>query len=446
MAQQKTYSGKIFRAAVLGGSISGLMSTLVLAKLGFKVALYEKRSEYNRKVQWGVRQSFINYLASIDNDIAKKFKSISSNICNDYRFLTDKCSLYKEGAYLHQQRNSPSDGAYVEQDLSGKETLGEEIVCLVPAKDLEKLLFKEVNRLKAVTIYRKESPQVKYEDSTGAYSLIEDEGAASYDLIVVCEGAASQTRDAVGISSMALSRPVAQVSGQADLKRYGMIIERLHNIQHEDVPKEGLLLSLLISTDRRKASWIVGDISSECLAKLNDNPDSSKEESIVAEEFRRVAARTMFTAEAEIVEARYQGVVQKLKRFDLQAKISNKAMAGNNLVLAGDAVGVGHWSVGGGMHVAGVCHISRLKVLASALKDSSDRQSALQKYNDGVLADTIAWISRGIKDYYLTVPRNALEAVFNKLIEELMKDNTIDFPKELKGRVASVFFGDSPVN
>jgi 2-polyprenyl-6-methoxyphenol hydroxylase-like FAD-dependent oxidoreductase len=355
-------------AAVLGGSIAGLMASLVLAKRGFTVRLYEPRQYYTRNIQWGCRQSFIDYLSSIDAAIAQDFVDrLASAITNGYRFLADKSSVYEHGSYIHTHRPDPRQGKWTGRDLSGEKSLAEEIVCLVRAQELEKFLREKVAACD-VSIIDEKAPDVSLDEANNMFALLEDGQKSIYDLIVVCEGASSPTRQAVGIKSMNLSRKVTQVSGEVYLKRHGMIIECLHAIRHENKLREELLLSLLISTDRHTNCWVVGDVSSECLAEIATlGRRNAEKKEVIKSEFRKIAARTMLSAEQNIAEAGYQGAVREVELFTLQAKVSSVAFAGDNLVLAGDAVGVGHWSVGGGMHVAGVCHPKRLSDLATEL-------------------------------------------------------------------------------
>ena len=222
-------SSNCLKAAVFGGSISGLMSTIVLAKKGFKVDLYEKREKYSRNIQWGVRQSFIDYLACMDQNLADQFyNNLASTITNGHRFFADKCSLYAHGAYSYQHRSSPQKGICGDENLSGSHTLDEEIVCLVPAKELEAFLYEFVAKNDAVTIHHETAPHIKLEESSNKYYIEDSDSNTPYDLIVVSEGASSTTRSDANILSMDLSRKVKQVSGEVYLKRHGMIIEYLH--------------------------------------------------------------------------------------------------------------------------------------------------------------------------------------------------------------------------
>jgi 2-polyprenyl-6-methoxyphenol hydroxylase-like FAD-dependent oxidoreductase len=441
MTQQNASPTKALSVAVFGGSVSGLMSALMLAKRGFDVVLYEKRASYTRNVQWGIRQCFIDYLAGIDQEAAADFSKRASSITSGHRFLADKSYLYENGAYHHQQRTPPRAGTCATRDLSAVNTLNEEIVCLIPAKALEQLLYEHLKRHR-VTIRHTETPDITFDANDELYRPIESSDPTRYDLIVVCEGAASTTRAKAGIVSMNVSRPITQVSGEVYLKRGGMITEYLHAIETGARIRGELLLSLLVSTERHQSSWIVGDVSSQCLSALKKIRKKGARERLIEEEFRKIAARTMVDTVENIHDAGYRGAVRGVELFDLQARISNKAAAGRNLVLAGDAVGVGHWAVGGGMHVAAACHIQKLEALASSIQQGgSPIDKALQSYSSGVLSDTRAWISKSIKYYYLSIPIDVMTAVFDNLLGELMMNNSIDLPKRLKARVTDVYFG-----
>ena len=90
--------------------------------------------------------------------------------------------------------------------------------------------------------------------------------------------------------------------------------------------------------------------------------------------------------------------------------ISSTATTGDNVILMGDTVGTGHWSVGGGMEVGAVCHAERFKTLLLDIDSGTSKQEALKKYSDGVLLDTKVWGEAGFKDFY-PIMKNLISAV-----------------------------------
>ncbi len=488
-------------AAVFGGSISGLMASLLLNKKGFDVTLYESRITYTRNIQWVCRQSFINYLSWVDPEIADRFYyELLSPISNGYRFLSDKSIRYPDGAYKHQSRDKPELGNREEPKEDRMKSLRARPVGIVRTKRLEALLSEMVAK-RGIKPIDKPAPALKVsEDDRDLFVLQEENGRQKpCDLIVVCEGANSKTRDSevVGIKSRNLSRSRKQVSGEVKLQRHGMIIKYQHAKPDENRPSGEMLLSSLLSTDIRQLDpnarttcWIIGDVSSERAAlidyyesriplvklaierlareveetalehgKLAYQKSKANEEANLKiyewlkaeaehEEFQTIAARTMLDTDQNIKGAGYTGAVDKVATFSLQAKLSNRAYTGLNLVLAGDAVGAGHWSVGGGMHVAGLLHQQRLDVLATELLKDPDYRlnfAHLEQYQTDVRADTIAWISLSMRDFYPSVPDDVLGKVFEDVILKVKQKEQEDFsvdinaPELIKDQVASIY-------
>lgn len=436
-------------AAVLGGSISGLMASLVLNKIGFAVTLYEKRADYKRNIQWTCRQGFIDYLSWLDPAIAKGFyDELLSPISNGYRFLSDRSVRYPDGAYKHEDRNKPRRGNGKVPKKCYGESLNVRPVGIVRAREFEEYLLKEVEKL-GITTVEQRAPDCEKVGNRFALLLGKGRKRSYPALIVVCEGANSTTRKAAGIDSIKLSRNRPQVSGEVQLERHGMVTHYQHAKRGEDKPSVEVLLSALLSTDDKKLKpdekttcWVIGDVSRECLNKLDNLAENQIEKEMVRE-LKKIAARTMLETHKNVLDVGVSGAVDKVKMFELQAKISDVAFAGSNLVLAGDAVGEGHWSVGGGMHVAGLCHQRRLYELATVILEAptGDHIEALKTYSQGVLDDTKTWISLGIKDYYPSIPEDVLLAVFKPLMDEAVTNPAIrdKVPDMLKEQVAAVY-------
>ena len=478
------------------------MASLVLKKRGFDVRLYEQYPSYTRNVQWTVRQIFIDYLSHVDKEIAKEFVQLVSPIKNGFRKLSDKSLRFPDGAYSHEEMEGPKERNARDREKSCAEAL--KIPCekafrefppvgIIRTQDFENFFRGKIQKMENITVISKKAPKVRKVGKR--YVLVEDGAQKKYDLIVVCEGARSQTRRDLRIRSIPLSRVRKQISGDVTLGRHGMIITYQHakqdkvkaSTEDKDKAPTELLLSLVLSTNDTKTScWVIGDVSSEVAAKIDElelqiedaeheiarlvkeikaaktqrsrlalESKKAKTEAdklaleenkpLVEElEFREIAARTMLDTERNIAIAGHKGPVgvRRVESFEIQARISNIAYAGENLVLAGDAVGEGHWSVGGGMHVAGMFHQRHLDVLAAAFRGPGRRLDALKKYNKGVLDDTKTWISLGIKDYYLSIPPDVLRRVFKRLVEEDLqtKDKNFDVPRQIREQVAAVYF------
>jgi 2-polyprenyl-6-methoxyphenol hydroxylase-like FAD-dependent oxidoreductase len=433
------------------------MASLVLHKNDYEVTLYEMRHEYTRSIQWTVRQSFIDYLYSIDKGIAEEIFKLVSATTNGYRFLSDKSQRYPDGAYKHISRDQPLPGDRVktEKELQldkltqdcGK-SLDVTPVGIVRAKLLEARFLELLVANKVANVEIAESPDC-VANKIGGYDLKvdgPDHPPTAYDLIVICEGAHTTTRKKVGIKSIPLSRKRAQVSGDVKLERQGMVIQYQHAKVKggiPNLPSGELLYSTLLSTDGKETTcWVVGDVSSDALKKIDESPESARKK-LVKNELETIAARTMLETDDHVVKAGVDGVVvgKDVSMFTLQAKKSSAASAGNNVVLVGDAVGEGHPAVGGGMHVAGLCHQKRLEKLAKEWHTVGSRTDALSTYDEGALDDTMAWIWRSIEYYYLSIPKDVVKAVLAEILEDRKKRSSIKVPEAMEERIISVYFG-----
>jgi 2-polyprenyl-6-methoxyphenol hydroxylase-like FAD-dependent oxidoreductase len=451
-----------FKAAVLGGSIAGLMTTLVLRKKGFEVVLYERQNEYKRSIQWTVRQDFIDYLYSVDKDIAEHLfvkEDLVSAITNGFRYLSDKTLRFPDGAYLYKRRDGLRKEAAPESlehdecaipNESCEASLAKDFIGIIRAKDLEAHLLEQIQiRYKTdVRVVKTDAPQCELRGNE--YVLLEGatKTPSPYNLIVVCVGA-GKARKEFKIKFNPVSRERAQVAGDVQLPRRGMVTQYQHaKVDENDpylryLPSGELLYSTLLSTDQDETTcWVIGDVSSEFVNTVNEVSDPDEKNRLAKIECGKIAARTLLETEKLVLDAGVNGVVNDtVKSFVSQAKISSAAYQGDNLVLAGDAVGAGHWAIGGGMHVAGMCHQKRLDALATALLANENRTVALEKYSSGVLDDTMAWISRSMQYYYLSIPKEVVNKVFEAVMTTVRKDDSIDAPSEIRERIISVYFG-----
>ncbi|MBL4589905.1 MAG: hypothetical protein JKY11_07510 [Alphaproteobacteria bacterium] len=428
-----------------------------MAKKGYQVDLYEKRREYNRNIQWGARQSLIDVLSKIDESLAKVFlKTVATEIPRGSREVAEQSSLHKNGVYKNKERPKPKQGNPNAEELSGSEMLKRKTVCAMKAQDFEKFLNNYIvtfNTLKKalassikiipegdnglIRIFKEKRPDLTHDKQTDTWQIA---GQDPYDLIVIAEGANTDTKHKVGIKTHPASRMLNQIAGMVQRDRHGIMIKHLHTEKDNNTGEEEYLLSGLISADNKPSqSWIVGDVSKEFMHKLAREQNEREKVKLIRNEFKRVASRCMLNSEQNIEDAGFEGAVNTKDIFvlELQAHISNKAVSGKNLVLAGDAVGNGHWSVGGGMQIAAIAHSGRIDALADAIKHGDNLTEALKSYNDGVLEDTEAWLLEGIKDFYIGLPKTVVIDSYKKVLSEFKNNNSTNIPERLKEEVRS---------
>lgn len=125
------------------------------------------------------------------------------------------------------------------------------------------------------------------------------------------------------------------------------------------------MLSGIIGTKNLGKTWMVADINIPDISFVSRKKDDYvfDKQSVIINEFRRLIIEAMQLPLAEIASIPIEGAIEgsEVSIFTLQQNISEVAFAGNNVILIGDAVGNGHWSVGGGMQIGAICHVERLK-------------------------------------------------------------------------------------
>lgn len=130
-------------------------------------------------------------------------------------------------------------------------------------------------------------------------------------------------------------------------------------------------------------TWIVADV----------DPAACTNQTMIDSEFRRLAAQVL-ELPIEIVNGlEIFGPTdhKPVSTFELQHSMAETATVGKNVILTGDAVGNCHWREGGGMQMAAVAHMERLKTLIHDLDGKERTPIPFKIYSLGVLQDTAAW-------------------------------------------------------
>lgn len=130
-------------------------------------------------------------------------------------------------------------------------------------------------------------------------------------------------------------------------------------------------------------TWIVADV----------DPEACANQTMIDSEFRRIAAQALRLPIETVNGLEIYGPTdhKPVSTFMLQHSIAETASVGKNVILIGNAVGNCHWRAGGGMQMAAVAHIERLKTLINDLHGEERKPWPLQVYSIGVLEDTAAW-------------------------------------------------------
>lgn len=350
-------------AVVSGQSIIGMLAAAVLAKSGYQVDCFEIRDEYTRNIQWAARQSLVNELASIDEKLADSF--IKEVVKPIYKGSTH---VYADGYRRNKSHDGLERGDPSRLPSTCDEMMAMSSVAIAEAKVFETFLKKYLQSFPNVHLYK-------------GYFI---EGHQIPDLIVIAEGFNSKSRNALNIPLIPAAEDKLQIAGTLGIDSGGIMLKQWRNEDGQ------MRLTGIIGRADSDSTWIVADIDP---AKIETQDD-------IDTEFRRIASEALSLPIKTVEGLKISGPIddKPVTSFLLKQAICETAIKGDNVVLIGDAVGAGHWSVGGGMQTGSVCHIERLKTLLLDIELGMPKAAALNKYSDAVITDTKTWIEVSAKD------------------------------------------------
>lgn len=360
-------------AIVSGQSVVGMLAAAVLAKWGYYVDCFEIREHYTRNIQWAIRQSLVNELASIDEQLAENFfHEVASPI------YQGSIHVYIDGYRRHKNHDGLEKGNPNNLPTNCADMINHPSVAIVKAKNFENFLRNYLVSLPNIHLHHESIDLEKEQNSYYA------KGHPFPDLIVIAEGFNSASKSVVGINSTSAAQDKLQIAGKIDRNSGGVMIK------HWRKENESIQLTGIMGGAGCDDTWVVADVSSSTI-----NNQKSLER-----EFRRVTAEALGCPLKEIAELNITGVSDEklIAPFFLKQAICKTATCGDNLILIGDAVGAGHWSAGGGMQTGAICHIERLKTLLRNLANGREKSPSLAGYSQGVLSDTQPWITVSLNE------------------------------------------------
>lgn len=362
-AGTNSHSKKEKYAIVSGQSIIGMLAAAVLAKSGYQVDCFEIRDEYTRNIQWAMRQSLVDELASIDERLANSF--IKEVVRPIYKGSTH---VYADGYRRNKSHKGLKQGDFSKLPLTCDEMMATSSVAIAEAKVFENFLKKYLLSLPKVHLHK------------GYFT----EGQQTPDLIVIAEGFNSKSRNTLNIPLIPAAENRLQVAGTMDIDSGGIMLKHWRNEDGQ------MRLTGIIGRAELNSTWVVADI----------DPSKIETQDDIDAEFRRLAAEALDLPIKTVKGLKISGPMddKPVIVFLLKQAICVTATKGENIILIGDAVGAGHWSVGGGMQTGSVCHIERLKTLLSDIEMGLPKAIALNKYSEAVIRDTKTWIEVSAKD------------------------------------------------
>lgn len=401
-------------AVVSGLGPNGVAAALELLNRGYRVTAVEKRANYTRPIHLHLRATYLADVQRLSPELHRRLMEIATPIVENSR------TGESDQAPLRDRRNRPREGeacpiwsritAPLERHvrLDSAETLYYEY--------LEELAAAPSSRL---TIRRGSVLSLKQGDD-GYYRVrlqtadeVEELGIP--ELVVIAEGGKSTTVQELGLESVRFSYPKYFMSAHVEVP-FGPRTLRIDTDVRQLVDDPGVAsteVSLWASGhgDAQEGTWVVIEVPEELLSQDSDEAEDY---------FVRGAALLMSDVSGELTIEQLRGKVQAthekgalLSRerggnepgmkatfagtFKFEQQCLRYPAAGQNVVVLGDAAGMGHHALSSGLEM-GACDLVPLGRLCEDLSVSAD--SAIRAYAEAVFQSRIRLLGLGMNEYY----------------------------------------------
>ncbi len=418
------------RVVVSGQSVTGMVAAAIAAQSGHEVSVYDLRMTYTRDIQWSSRQALADILASIDPELAERYRTeVARDLSRGYT------AIQPDGTIQSHNPGTIQAGDPRRIPMNPDAMLGASSVGTVQTRKFEQLLYEYLSNHPNVRQQRGkvefgdldprtgERPVREYRDVTPqgqrekVYELVE-RTAGDRPIAVVAEGAGSASRQSLGIQSLEVSPARLQVAGVVHIENGGEIATHYR----DEVP--GRMITGSMGTSETGLRWVVADIDAARItpdysrfgSDANAPEFKAERQRLLEAEFRRIAEMNMRMAPGSLANAKVGGAIDglPLSTFELTEHISSAGRSGNNVLLLGDAVGNGHWSVGGGVHIGAISHGERFRQFLTAIDGGGNISTASRAYETGVLTDSRAWARDGLHYFYDHLSADETNRVFTE--------------------------------
>lgn len=428
------------RIVVSGQSVTGLLTASIAAQSGHQVDVYDSRMAYTRAIQWSSRQAVPDAIAAIDQNLAVAY---TKEVAQDLVLGSTQIKLDGTvAAGLPPSAMDTPDPRRIPTNTFNM--LDAPVVSNVQTKKFEELMYAFLSKHPNVRQHKGKIELGPIDPVTGNHSVREFEDVTPKGqkekvfkeitpkgpapIVVIAEGAGSSTRSALGIKSIPASPARLQTAGVVHIDKGGEIVT------HWRPEKPGTLITGSIAVKGANERWFATDIDERKITPDKSFGTDKSAPAYVQErarlldlEFKRIAEMNMQLAPGALKDVKVSGAIGglPLQTFELEQHISSRASSGNNVLLAGDAVGNGHWRVGGGMHVGVVAHPERFRQFLTDINGGVPLKEALKKYEAHAISDSSIWVRSGLHNFYDKMDPKVARAAFDEA-QKLVREGKIE--------------------
>lgn len=419
-------SGSSHTAVVSGLGPNGVAAALELLGMGFEVTVVEKRPFYTRPIHLHLRSTYLDDIKRLSPSLHQKLMDIATPIVENLRQTTLDHHLMPN--HIQDRRARPREGEPCPVWLR-LATPPERHVRLDHA---ERLFYEHLKEMAAapgskLTIRRgctlclepMEPESFKVLLRNARTQKTEDLGVP--DLVVVAEGGKSTTVRDLGLESVRFSYPKYFMSAHVAMP-FGPRTRRIDtDVQAlvEDPAAGQAEVSLWASGhgDSDEGTWVVIEVPESL---LHQQPEQAQEY------FVKGAMLLMNQPQVALLEQETEnriraslgeGAILSRKRgaavpsmdsagktpfagtFKFEQQCLRYPAAGHNVVVLGDAAGMGHHALSSGLEM-GAYDLLALQRLARALLERKDATRAIAAYAEEVFESRLKLLGLGMNEYY----------------------------------------------
>ncbi len=424
------------KAVVSGLGPNGVLAALELLNCGYQVTVIEKRPSYTRPIHLHLRASYLEDVGRLSPDLLAKVMEISTPIEENSRVR----HLPPGPVPNHLKRWMNSFRSFFQATPSKSQALEEYPVrsrlMTTPLRHMrldsaERLFFAHLDQLAQksshpVTICRGYFLNLE-PDSNGRYrASIRDvkdakprEDLGCPDLVVLAEGGKSTSVRKLGLESVRFSYPKYFMSAHADVvfgPRTSRIDTNVPQLLSNSAPPDEVSLWASGHGNPKEGTWIVIEVPE---ALLNQSPQDAERY------FLEGALLLLAGDQPHQRDELRQKIAQALKKSDILKNTRGSSLsavdgpentpfagtfkfeqqclrypaAGQNVVVLGDAAGMGHHALSSGLEM-GACDLAPLGLLAHQLAENQDPNACISRYAEAVFRSRITLLALGMREYY----------------------------------------------
>lgn len=405
------------RSAVVSGlGPNGVMAALELLRSGYHVTVVEKRPGYTRPIHLHLRESYLEDVRRLSPELHAQLMEISTPIAENLR---DKPATPGKGWFrrLFAKTTAPPE----EPADIVTSRLGLPLLRHVRLDAAERLFFAHLDRQSVVLrrgfILDLAPDQGRYRATIRkAQSDEPPEDLGSPDIIVLAEGGKSATVGQLGLESVRFSYPKHFMSAHVAIP-FGPRTRRIDTDVRQLVGDPALSpapVSLWACGhgDPDEGTWIVIEVPEELIAQLPAQAEEYFLEGatrLLEGRADRETIRRSLDAGAVLAGSR-SGNGTFAGTFKFEQQCLRFPAAGENVVVLGDAAGMGHHALSSGLEM-GACDLIPLQRLVQDLNAGTPQKGAIERYAQTVYRSRITLLALGMREYYPNLAADPLDTL-----------------------------------